>query len=459
MTFIDLFCGMGTFRMGMEQAGHECVYSVEWDKHKRKIYGVIFGHEPEGKDIRDVHANTIPHADCYCFGAPCQDFSIAGLRSGMDGDRSSLVREVFRLIREAQEEHRPEWLIYENVKGMLSSNKGLDYLEILFEMASLGYDIEYELLNTKDFGVPQNRERVYTIGHLGRCGRRKVFPLGGQCTTFIQPHGQASGKGQWVFPTVYTKAHRGDATYISETAVKQIGNVMPTAPRNNPNQGRVYDTEGLAPCLNKMEGGGREPMIEVRYTDDGFHLHRNDAKKSSIQGTHVTYPDGKSHCLNTSHIPMTVEPIACLTPDRAEKKQNGRRFKEPREPMFTLTAQDIHGVLVREATKKGYAEATIGDSINLAVPNSKTRRGRVGKGVANTLDTSCNQATVTSSFRIRRLTPTECFRLQAVPEYIIEKLINSGISDSQLYRAAGDACTVKVVYEVGKKLSVTKEDS
>jgi DNA (cytosine-5)-methyltransferase 1 len=84
LKFIDLFCGMGNFRLGMEQAGHECVYSCEWDKHKRRIYEVIYGHEPEGRDIRDVRANDIPKADIWCFGAPCQDLSIAGKRAGLD---------------------------------------------------------------------------------------------------------------------------------------------------------------------------------------------------------------------------------------------------------------------------------------------------------------------------------------------------------------------------------------
>jgi DNA (cytosine-5)-methyltransferase 1 len=177
MKFIDMFSGIGTVRMGFEQAGHECVYSIEWDKHKRGIYNVIFGEEPRGRDIRTVRANELPRADIWTFGAPCQDFSIAGRREGLEGDRSSLIREVFRLVRETKEEHRPEWLLYENVKGMLSSNKGFDYLEILFEMESLGYDIEWQLLNSKDFGVPQNRERVFTIGHSRRYGERKVFPI------------------------------------------------------------------------------------------------------------------------------------------------------------------------------------------------------------------------------------------------------------------------------------------
>ena len=441
MKFIDMFCGMRTVRMGFEQAGHECVYSIEWDKHKRKIYEVIFGHEPESSDICTVRGSDLPISDCWCFGAPCQDFSIAGLRNGMQGDRSSLVREVFRLVRETPPEHRPEWLLYENVKGMLSSNKGLDYLEILFEMASLGYDIQYELLNSKDFGVPQNRERVYTIGHSRRFGERKVFPIGESGGIHNEPHQDseevyetalcltAKGESNWTGSFIQTvgKVNSSQDGFvlspdgisktltsghfnvpkIVEPQVKQLGNVMPTATRDNPNQGRVYDPDGLAPCLNKMEGGGREPLI--------------------------------------------TEPRACLTPDRLEKRQNGRRFKEPGEPMFTLTKQDIHGVAITEATKQGYTIAHEGDSINLAVPNSKTRRGRVGKGVANTLDTSCNQATLFGT-RIRRLTPRECMRLQGVGDAVTDKLIAAGTSDTQMYRAAGDACTVNVIYEIARRL-------
>ncbi len=402
MTFIDMFCGMGTIRMGFEQAGHTCVYSVEWDKHKRKIYEVIFGNEPEGRDITAVRGSDLPLADCWCFGAPCQDFSIAGLRSGMEGDRSSLVREVFRLVRETPEEHRPEWLLYENVKGMLSSNKGLDYLEILFEMASLGYDIQYELLNSKDFGVPQNRERVYTLGHLRKRGERKVFPIGGEvnetdCRQFTDGPGIAycldTGYGKGISPNYTNKAKR--------TQVIQLGNVMPTATRENPNQGRVYSPTGLAPSLSSVHGGGIRP-----------------------------------------HIP---EPCACLTPDRLEKQQNGRRFKEPGEPMFTLTNQDIHGVALK----------CVGN-----LNNGNSQRGRVydENGLSPSLcshsDTGAGlEPKITNGTRIRRLTPRECMRLQGVPDYITDKLIAAGISDTQMYRAAGDACTVNVIYEIARAMA------
>lgn len=218
--------------------------------------------------------------------------------------------------------------------------------------------------------------------------------------------------------------------------------------------------------------------------------------------------------------------VPVLTPDREKKRQNGRRFKEDGEPMFTLTSQDRHGIMVtrneiksktetshclmardykgignqemtavmeiKEATKKGYSEAEQGDSINIEQPNSKTRRGRAGKGVANTITTSCNQAVIegidvigniyksqgqagkvyttnglsptvqgqrtnsqgwmVKDFRIRRLTPKECWRLQGFPDWAFDRAKEAGVSDSQLYKQAGNSVTVTVVYEIAKGL-------
>ena len=299
---------MGTVRMGFEQAGHECVYSIEWDKHKRRIYEVIFGHEPEGRDIRDIRAADLPSADCWTFGAPCQDFSIAGPRDGLDGDRSSLVREVFRLVRETPEEHRPEWLLYENVKGMLSSNKGFDFLEILFEMASLGYDIEYALLNSKDFGVPHNRERVFTLGHLGAKSTRKIFPI-----------------------------------------------------------------------LSRM--GCKNPAVTL--TARGYGSQRN--------GTYVV--------TNPKRLRLLIEGA------------DAQRVYDGRELARTLKGES---------------------------------GGQGGKMGLYLIDD-----------RIRQLTPREAMRLQGGPDYITDKLISARISDTQLYRAAGDACTVNVIYEIAKRMEAS----
>jgi DNA (cytosine-5)-methyltransferase 1 len=219
----------------MELAGHKCVGFCEYDEfatasytsmhlitdEQRKYLSTLPLNKRQkeilkeeyrngewyAKDIRSVNAGNVPRCDCYCFGAPCQDFSVAGLRAGMGGDRSSLVREVFRIVREVPERDRPEWLIYENVTGMFSSNEGRDYLGILMEMDELGYDIEWQVFNSKDY-VPQNRERVYTIGHFRRFGERKILPI------------QASS-GKNPIP------------------IKQVGTMI--SHRNNPNDYRVYD--------------------------------------------------------------------------------------------------------------------------------------------------------------------------------------------------------------------------
>jgi len=194
---------------------------------------------------------------------------------------------------------------------------------------------------------------------------------------------------------------------------------MPTKTRENPNQGRIYDIDGISPCLNKMEGGGREPLI---YQESQGVI----IKPISFTRKKIKYGIKVANTLQAAG------------PSRGLGNNN-----------------PITGVMVTEATKKGYAEAYEGDSINLAMPNSQTRRGRVGVGVANTLDTSCNQGTL-SNGRIRRLTPRECMRLQGVPDYITDKLIEAKISDTQMYRAAGDACTRNVIYEIAKRMNVSE---
>ena len=281
MTFLDLFAGIGGFRRGMELAGHKCLGFCEWDKYARASYISMHCITQEQRDylatldikqrqkeilkdeylngewcsddIRSVDATNIPKADCWCFGAPCQDFSVAGRRAGLEGDRSSLVREIFRILAEIREEDKPEWLIYENVKGMLSSNKGFDFLSILLEFDKGGYDIEWQLLNSKLHGVPQNRERVYTIGHLRSRGTRKIFPIG-----------PTDGKD--------CIQHQQNGLYV-----KQVGKDG-TSNRDNPNQYRVYETDGLSPCLNSMNGGGREPHIPVSVNRNGIGGGRNTAQ-------------------------------------------------------------------------------------------------------------------------------------------------------------------------------------
>ena len=170
-----MFAGIGGFRHGLEKAGFKCVWANEIDKYACKIYRKNFGDKElfEG-DIRTVDAISIPDHDLLCAGFPCQSFSIAGKRGGFEDIRGILFFEIARIVSVK----RPKLLLLENVKGLLSHDSGRTFGTILTTLSDLGYFLEWQVLNSKDFGVPQNRERVFIVGHLGGIPERKVFPFG-----------------------------------------------------------------------------------------------------------------------------------------------------------------------------------------------------------------------------------------------------------------------------------------
>lgn len=466
MKFIDLFAGIGGFRRGMELAGHECVGFCEFDKFATASYTSMHlltleqrerlnkmplkqrqkeilkeeyrNGEWYANDIRRVYAGDIPRADCWCFGFPCQDISVAGKQLGFQGNRSSLFFRVMYLIGQLEEENRPTYLFVENVKNLLSVNGGWDSARLLIEMEQRGYDAEWQVLNSKDFGVPQNRERCFIIGHLRGRSTAKVFPV-----------------------------ERTDG----ENSIQIIDHK--DGYRKNT---QVFAPDGITETLDTGQGGGRGHHVALPCFID---LCNSGTETTSIaRCLQARYQKGcGTYKAQNSGIAIPV-----LTPDRAEKRQNGRRFKEDGEPMFTLTGQDRHGVAIEpigvidsqgikvaEATKQGYSECRVGiDNVNLSVPGSKTRRGRVGRDVANTLDTSCNQGIFVQVseeltiyavwyekyqcyIAIRKLTPKECFRLQGWTDDYFEKaeFVNS---DSQLYKQAGNGVTVNVIRAIAEKL-------
>jgi DNA (cytosine-5)-methyltransferase 1 len=188
MKFLDLFAGIGGFRLGMEEAGHECVGYVEWDKYARKSYEAI--HDTEGEwtwhDVSTIDYRELPRADIWTFGFPCQDISIGGRQEGFRGNRSSLffaVTKRLRQIKEWDSERMPTFLLIENVKNFLSVNNGWDFLAAQIELDEIGYNMEWQVLNSKEFGVAQNRERVFIVGHLRGRSTRQVFPVGGTYET------------------------------------------------------------------------------------------------------------------------------------------------------------------------------------------------------------------------------------------------------------------------------------
>jgi len=176
MKFIELFAGIGAFRLGLERTGHTCVWANEWLEKPRKIYGRNFGEQPDGRDIRDVSAGDLPNADLLVGGFPCATFSVAGKRTGfsLEDTRGTLAFEMFRLARDKG----IPYILFENVKGLLNHDKGRTFEIILEVLDDMGYDCQWELLDSQNFGVPQHRERVFLIGNLRGEPRPKVFPIG-----------------------------------------------------------------------------------------------------------------------------------------------------------------------------------------------------------------------------------------------------------------------------------------
>nr|DAO45707.1 MAG TPA: Cytosine specific methyltransferase [Caudoviricetes sp.] len=179
MKFIDFFAGIGGFHSGLEKAGMECIGWCEFDKFAQKSYRAMYDTTNLwfGDDVTKVKGSELPKADLWTFGFPCQDVSVAGKRKGLkEGTRSGLFYEMMRLLDECKE-NKPEWIMCENVKNLLSIDEGRGFLEVVCEMAERGYTVEWKVYNSKDYGVPQNRERVYIVGHYGDSSRQPLLPI------------------------------------------------------------------------------------------------------------------------------------------------------------------------------------------------------------------------------------------------------------------------------------------
>ena len=157
-TFIDLFAGLGGFRIALESLGAKCVYSNEWDKFAKEVYYNNFGDIPDD-DITKVDETLIPDHDILCAGFPCQSFSISGKQNGFDDDRGNLFFDIIRIIK-----HKKTKIIFmENVKNLVSHNNGRTLLTIKNEIQKFGYSFYYKVLNATDYGIPQKRERIYIV--------------------------------------------------------------------------------------------------------------------------------------------------------------------------------------------------------------------------------------------------------------------------------------------------------
>lgn len=458
MRILELFAGYGSQALALENLGIDFISEIsEIDKYAIDAYNQIHGKTHNWGDITKIDETKLPYYDLITYSSPCQDFSVAGLGKGGDagsGTRSSLLWECERIIRAV----KPKYLLMENVKNLVGKKHKHNFIRWLRVLESLGYQNFWKVLNAKDYGVPQNRERVFVVSILG-CG-------------------------QFIFP--------------------------------NPIK------------LEKRLKDVLEPEVDEKYylsskLIEGF-LKRTEQQKK-VKGGYIFQPsngDGVSKTLtgcNDNRITdnYIIEPNV-LTPKRTEYGKQIRKdyesgtVKESRHNMTELEPRDdgisntltsvlgANYVIVPEETKQDYTKAYEGDSINLDQPNSKTRRGRVGRQIANTLTCVCSQAVVqhignclypdkeygtnyagalfgvngiapvlnTTSggnrqpfilkdHRIRKLTPREYWRLMGVKDEQYDKL--HGISNTQLYKMAGNSIVVDVLMAIFKNLFQSDEET
>lgn len=408
---LSLFSGIGAFEVALDEENidWELDHYCEIDKYACRSYNCIHGTTDEDnlKDVTNIDYSKIGRVDLVTYGFPCQDISLAGNQKGFFDEEGNLTRSgLFFNAADVIRHTKPKFAIFENVKNLTGKKFKAEFETVLSVLDELGYNTYWKVLNAKDYGIPQNRERVFGISIRKDIDHGYEFPLPVELTLRLKDMLEEQVEEKY---------------YLSEQCLK------------------------------------------------GFLKHNENHE---AKGTGFKWK------------PRELNGIAsCLRANSALAPTQGGH----RQPK----------ILVKEATKKGYAEAEIGDSINLEQPNSKTRRGRVGKGVAQTLTTSCNQAVVEpnfdemlkgtnyarnfgskgkvqmedgvcstlqaamgsgggnipltyTQFRIRKLTPRECWRLMGFKDKYFDRV--QGVSNSQLYKQAGNSIVVDVLRAIFREL-------
>ncbi|OAZ62872.1 DNA (cytosine-5-)-methyltransferase [Bacillus siamensis] len=466
---MSLFSGIGAFEAALRNIGveYELVGFSEIDKYAIKSYCAIHNVDEQLNygDVSKIDKSFLPEFDLLVGGSPCQSFSIAGHRRGFEDTRGTLFFQYIETLKEKQ----PKFFVFENVKGLINHDKG-NTLNVMAEAFSeVGYRIDLELLNSKFFNVPQNRERLYIIGIREGLikneeweldlNRKDVLIKGKKRLKQLKINSFNFNWSEQVSTSKRLKdlleAYVDEKYYLNEDKTAKLIEELSSRGLNMKETDecqligrvelrghdairRVYSPEGVSPTLTTMGGGHREPKIVVEQVGNinpsGNGINGNVYNSSGLSPT-ITTNKGEglkiaveysrksgigreldvSHTLSASdwrglnrnqkqNAVVEVRPV--LTPGREEKRQNGRRFKDDGEPAFTVNTIDRHGVAIGEYPK----------------------------------------------YRIRKLTPLECFRLQAFDDEDFEKAFAAGISNSQLYKQAGNSITVTVLESIFKEL-------
>ena len=397
--YLDMFAGIGGFRSGLERlGGFECIGFCEIDKYAKKSYEAMYDTKGElyFNDARKIKPEELPDIDLITGGFPCQSFSIAGQRKGFEDTRGTLFFEIARIAAVK----KPKYLFLENVPGLLSHDRGRTFKTILSALDELGYDVAWQVLNSKDFGVPQSRKRLYIVGFL----RTKCA---GQILSFKEANSKTTVQ---IFP-----GKEGDRIYSSEgESITLTCNAGGFGGRSG-----LYSIEEFGiPIKVKTKSG-----YQIAYPGDSIDIGysgtntRRGRVGHEVAHTLTTSSTQAYYFIDMNADPKMTEVARCITARHASdisnrKGEHSAVFLEK----FQITDDEEYPVVVF-IDKKG--------------------KVHIGK--------------------IRKLTPRECWRLQGFTDQQFDKVIKAGMSDTQLYKQAGNAVTVNVISAVGQIIKNVEE--
>ena len=408
------FSGVGSPEQALRNLDikHEVEFACDIDKYAKETYLKNFKPKLFAEDITTLDMQDLPYVDLLVFGFPCQAFSMAGKRKGFDDTRGTLFYDALRYLQE----HKPRYFIAENVKGLLSHDNGktfgtiidclaktTNYQMSLIPFDNLGYHIHYKVLNTKDFGLPQNRERIFIVGIRDDKDNNFNFPKEIPLKLKLKDILQDSTNSRY---------------YLSDEQYKKMQT------RNRYGDHIIKKDDTIHPCLCAIGKSDVGVIDENNYieVDEKYYLSEKNIEKLKEYNK------------------------------RNKDKGNGFQAKFHNPETESMSALKIGGagaddlIKIPSATKCGYEIAREGDSIRIAHIGSKTGRGRVGTDQSQTLVVSGDMHTLTKS-GIRRITPIECERLQGFPDNF-----TAGVSDTQRYKQMGNTITVNVIQAIIKNL-------
>ena len=352
-TYASLFAGIGGFETALNLLGGRCVFASEIDKHARKAYEVLYGGDVLHGDITKIDAKYVPDHDLLTAGFPCQAFSVAGKRKGFEDTRGTLFFEIARIASAKN----PRALLLENVKGLVGHDKGRTLDTIVKTLNEIGYTVDFEVLNSKYFGVPQNRERIFIVAVRDDLVTPEPWQIEGN--------------------TVVPKGKRRISEYEG----------VKTFNFDWPEQGEVTTR-----------------LRDILETDVDEKYYLNEEKTAKL----------------VAQLEESVSPTITVV-------SGGGREQKIAEPKEIANGTDLSYCLDANYTK-GIAPSGVGKGRRTHVVETKPR------------------------YRIRKLTPRECWRLQGFSDVQHDAVEDAGVSNSQRYKQAGNAVTVNVVEAIGAKL-------